>query len=688
MQYDYLVLTEKESEYEAFKKALGGSSGIFNNHSFQLVHAQGHLLELDDPENQVSPALKEKYKSWDLKNLPWDLNDFSWKKVPKRNKQTGKPAAYVLNLLRSIRKASQQAKAIVIATDTDYSTGEGELLAWEIINAIGWQGPVYREYHDDESEAAIQKAMRDLHDVSNQSKDGWYVKAYVRNRWDYGSMQLTRAATLIARMSGFYVSVVNQGRLKSVMLSQVFLRLEAIKHYVKKPYYEVKFKDEFGNVYSRTLSPDNSNSSRHTLKKQTEEELNKYAPTTVTIDEKVLKHQPPHTLIDLAKIDGILSKKGYPSKMIRDVYQKLYQEKYLSYPRTEDQTVTKAQFDELVQNRNYIASLVGVDLQLLTHLTPRKKLVVESATHGANRPGHKIPRSLGELKRFFSNPQEKQCAVDIYELVAKSALAILGEDYQYNHFKAHVTAYPDFTCSYNQPANLGYKKIYGTKPKPTNEPGKNAKGFIDKGVNPKPKAPTKDWLYKKLSSYKYSIGTAATQQSTMTTITDNDSGSYLMTNTKGKLGLTKQGLLSALLARNTYIASPQVTIQLFQGMQAVGKFKLAPDRLLATVNQVVKHDLPVMVENAKTIKNWVKPAAKKNPGDYVQLHYQGKIIQLKRTWGNHTFTSDELKALDAGQAISFRYGRRRITGQLGPKKYHGKTYINFIADFTKRKGQN
>lgn len=685
MQNDYLVLTEKESEFEAFKKALGGSSGIFNGHSYQLVHAQGHLMELDDPEKQVSPALKEKYKSWDLKNLPWDLNDFSWKKVPKRNKKTGKPAAYALNLLRSIKKASKQAKAIIIATDTDYSTGEGELLAWEIINAIGWQGPVYREYHDDESEAAIQKAMTELHDISNQSKDGWYVKAYVRNRWDYGSMQLTRAATLIARINGFYVSAVNQGRLKSVMLSQVFQRLEEIKHYVKKPYYEVKFKDEFGNIYSRSFSPEESNLIRYPLKSQAEKELNKYEPTTVTIDEKILKHQSPHTLIDLAKIDGILSKKGYPSKMIQDVYQKLYQEKYLSYPRTEDQTFTKAQFDELVKNRNYIASLVGVDLQLLTYLKPRPRLVVDSATHGANRPGHKIPQSLGELKRFFSDPQAKQCALDIYELVAKSALAILGDDYQYNHFKAHVTAYPAFTCSYSQPAELGYKKIYGATPKTTNSPGKSAKGFIDKGVNPKPKVPTKDWLYKRLSSYKYSIGTAATQQSTMTKMTDKDSSSYLMTNTKGKLGLTKQGMLSALLARNTYIASPQVTIQLFQGMQAVGKFKLSPERLLATLNQVVKHDLPVMVENAKTMKKWVRPTPKKNPGDYVQLHYQGKVIQLKRTWGRHTFTNDELRLLDAGQAISFRYGRRQITGQLGPKNYHGKTYINFIADFKNKK---
>ncbi len=81
----------------------------------------------------VMPALKEKYHVWDLKNLPWDLNDFNWHKVVKKDNKTGKPAAYAVNLLKNIKKASQQARAIVIATDTDETTGEGELLAWEII---------------------------------------------------------------------------------------------------------------------------------------------------------------------------------------------------------------------------------------------------------------------------------------------------------------------------------------------------------------------------------------------------------------------------------------------------------------------------------------------------------------------------------------------------------------------------
>lgn len=108
--YDYLILTEKKTEYDAFVTALGGETGNFNGHTFIQAHSQGHLLELDEPENMVMPALKEKYRVWDLKNLPWDLNDFNWHKVIKKDHKTGKPAVYAANLLKILKKLVNKPK--------------------------------------------------------------------------------------------------------------------------------------------------------------------------------------------------------------------------------------------------------------------------------------------------------------------------------------------------------------------------------------------------------------------------------------------------------------------------------------------------------------------------------------------------------------------------------------------------
>lgn len=689
--YDYLILTEKTSEFDQFVQALGGETGFFNNHSYKLVHARGHLLELDDPENQVMPSLAAKFKKWNLENIPWNLHDFSWKKVPKRNKKTKKPDRQVLSLLKEIKAASNNAEAIVIATDTDATTGEGELLAWEIINYIGWHGPVYREYHADESPAAIQEAMKNLHDVSNQDQDGWFVKGNTRNRWDYGSMQLTEAATLLVQNAGYYVKVINEGRLKSVAISLIYQRLLAIKNYVKRPFYEIKFKDNQGFIYARKVDKNDEETIkqiRHLDKEGAIEESKNYqSPTPVTVDSKQLKSQIPHTFTDLTKLDGTLSHKGYSSSMIQNVYQVMYQKyKFLSYPRSDDKTVTPAQFDELVKNRNQIANLVGVDPNLLTHLTPRKELVKKSATHGANRPGSKVPRSLDEIREIFKTKKEQDCAVDIYTQVAVCALAILGENYEYYQVKAHLTKYPDFVCSYTQPANYNYRIILQGQtslPAKKPDPGTMARGFIYCGANPKPAWPTKKWLYGRLNSYKYSIGTPATQQSTISSISDPNENSYLLTANKEKLNLTQQGLMAALIAQDTYIASPQVTVQLFQLMQAVGEFKVKPEAVLATLDQVISHDLPVMVKNVDLIKQTIPLPKKKDPKDYVDFEYQGKTIHFKKIWGKHTFTNAELQALSQGESITFKYGRKSITGSLGPKKFRGKTYINFIPDFDK-----
>ena len=81
--FDYLILTEKKSAFDNFVAALGGESGTVNGHTYQLTHAQGHLLEFLDPVDQVAPNLKDKYESWELKDLPWNLQDLTWRKKAK-----------------------------------------------------------------------------------------------------------------------------------------------------------------------------------------------------------------------------------------------------------------------------------------------------------------------------------------------------------------------------------------------------------------------------------------------------------------------------------------------------------------------------------------------------------------------------------------------------------------------------
>ena len=112
------ILTEKPSAGRNFATALGGQVGTYNGQSYKIVSARGHLYEYDVPENQVSSNLYDKYKSWDLVNLPWNENDISWRRVKKQGTS---------QLLATLKKELSTCDEIVIATDVDPT---GEVLFW------------------------------------------------------------------------------------------------------------------------------------------------------------------------------------------------------------------------------------------------------------------------------------------------------------------------------------------------------------------------------------------------------------------------------------------------------------------------------------------------------------------------------------------------------------------------------
>ena len=236
------ILCEKPSAARNFAKALGGFSGTYNGENFTIVASHGHLYGLDDePGNQVNQSLKARYQNWNLDNLPWNEEDFNWVYTVKdKSDETPQKIASVLS----------RCSEICIATDDD-PTGEGELLAWEILwmNNIN-SGKYTRMYFADEAPSSIQKAFRERKTLGSNLNcmydDADYKQAIFRTKWDYLSMQWSRIATKINNMPE---QVLRNGRLKSAMIVLVGDQLKLVSEYVKKPFYQNRFKDEKVLVY-------------------------------------------------------------------------------------------------------------------------------------------------------------------------------------------------------------------------------------------------------------------------------------------------------------------------------------------------------------------------------------------------------------------------------------------------------
>lgn len=679
----YLLLAEKPSAANNFAKALGGMSGTFNGKPYKIQTLYGHMLEFVEPHEMVrGDEAKERFRQWTPETMPWDASELTWKKQAQVTTNAAGKRTSKAKAIADVAIAAKGASAIVIATDKDPS-GEGQLIGWEVIQAIGWKGPVKRLYFIDESEKELQKGFKNIQDLPSYDKDGEYVKADVRSRWDYLSLQLTRLSTHAARTQGYRV-VVRQGRLKSVMTKLVSDQLARVKAYKKKPFYEVKYKDNKGNVYSRSFDEDRDRF-RFESKADAEADARRYGPSKVVQDSVTQKETPPGKLLDLGGLASILGAQGYKPKEVLATYQKMYEAEIVSYPRTEDKFISTEQFNEMVPLVNKIAAVVGADVKLLTHLTPRKTHVKDGGAHGANRPGMNIPTALADLKAYGPS------AVAIYETLAKNFLAMFGENYIYNSIKGHIDKYPDFTATISVPLSLGFKAIFDADKETaddeqSNDPlstglGQSADRFVFEGVNKKPPLPTHKWLEKQLS--RYEVGTGATRVSTLSEVTTGKTA--LLTDTRGKLGLTTTGQIAAVMLEGSLIGDPAVTEKLFNAMKDVGKFKMKPDAVLHTATQLIKHDKNVFYRNAEKLHSKVgapEPIVEKEKveGEYAPT---GEKVSFNREWNGYLFSDQEVQKLLRGEVITIE-GKNptsgnpyQAEGKLAKGKYKGNTYWGF-----------
>ena len=668
------ILNEKPSQARNIAKNFGASGfrTTRNGDTIIIVHALGHLYQYDtkDITKMVPSNKSDKYKSWDLKNLPWNANDFDWDKLV--------PRSDVKDVLKNLKSVFSQCDEICIMTDVD-PTGEGQVLGWEPIDKLGFSHKkITRAYFSDETDKAqTLKAFDNRVTLKPMKQDPEWKMGAFRQRWDFMSMQFSR----ITRNLGDGRTNLPQGRLKSAIIRIIGDRLAEIKAYKKVPSYQVKFKDANGNVFTKTDAEQYPKSGDVPIKD--------FKTGTVQIVGAQLKKTTPPALLTLSFLSSALEAKGYKTDEILSTYQKMYQSGCVTYPRTQDRFVTPEQFDQMLPLIDKIAGLVGVNPKELTHRTPRKSHVKEGGVHGANRPGKNVPNNLQELSQFGPS------AIDIYVLLARNYLATLAEDYEYEQQKANLAEYCDYTSSISVPKRMGWKSIYNDvsideETEDVKSFGRTADPFIHEGFPPKPAQPTMKWLMiqldkgskanngekkeaivkrteeilKMLNEHGHKvetsgIGTGATQASTYSDLTKAKKAKGkivthpMIKSVKGKLQLTTQGQMSYELLPNTYIGSLELTELVYAEMTAVKAGLLSMEKCLDEIEYFVKQDLKTMSENSekmrKNLSIEVNDMADKKEKEV--LVFEGKEWNVSREWGGERFTDQEWEDLKAGKTI-------------------------------------
>ncbi|MBE6531324.1 MAG: DNA topoisomerase III [Ruminococcaceae bacterium] len=374
-----LIIAEKPSLGRNIAAGIGNMSrhdGYLEGSGYIISWAFGHLFSLADIEAYGGEAQGK--ARWTMDNLPCFPERF---KFVLRNDSEGKPDAGVLKQFRVLEALCnrEDVTEIVNAGDADR---EGEIIVRLCIeNALHTPKPIKRLWLPDQTPQTVAAALLDMKDDSDYdhlANEG-FARTYID--WLYG-VNLTRYATLRCG------TLLRVGRVIVPIVKAIYDRDMAIKNFVPEKYYSISSADETNGCKVELNSKLRFSSDEYAKAEKTCEEYN--ACEAYVSNAKSKKDIiAPGKLYSLSKLQNVLGKK-YKMSMAEslEIIQRLYEEGYLTYPRTNSEYLASAEKDK-------IRKIVGICANMGYPVVFKdKKTIFDDSkieSHSAITPTYKIP---------------------------------------------------------------------------------------------------------------------------------------------------------------------------------------------------------------------------------------------------------------------------------------------------------
>lgn len=309
----YLVIAEKPNVSRAIAKVIGAyrqEDGYLEGGDCVVSWCLGHLAEYAAPEHY-----DERYESWRFEDLP--ILPVEWKLLVHNTK---KPQ---FNVLRKLLR-SKKFDYVVNACDAGR---EGEAIFRRVYALAGSKLPIKRLWISSMEDAAIQQGFENLRDGA--AYDNLFAASECRAKADWLiGMNGTRAFT---KKYGRKQTI---GRVQTPTLAMLAERQTKIQNFVKEPYYKVELSGGGMVAVSEQMAQEQDADTMRAA-------CDGQCAVVGSIERKRVEKKPPK-LYDLTTLQREANRYyGLTASQTLQVLQELYEEKLVTYPRTDSQFVTE-----------------------------------------------------------------------------------------------------------------------------------------------------------------------------------------------------------------------------------------------------------------------------------------------------------------------------------------------------------
>lgn len=421
----FLVIAEKPSVAQSYAKNLSAyrrEDGYLEGESGIVSWCLGHLAEYAQPEEY-----DQKYEKWQFDDLP--ILPETWK----------------LKVSKDKKKQFEVIKTLMNRSDVEYLVNgcdagrEGELIFQRVYDLAGCRKPVKRLWISSMEDAAIQKGFQTM--KSEEEYKNLCMAAVCRAQADWLiGMNGTRAYTTR------YFKRLVVGRVQTPTLAMLAERQERIEHFQKEAFYKVALTDGKLTVVSENIANEEAADLLAALCNG--------STAVVTQMKKERKKSFPPKLYDLTSLQREANRYfGYTAKRTLDMLQELYEEKLVTYPRTDSQFVTedmKDSVEELVGKMPVL--LPFVDYGQLGHGVKRVINNAKVSDHHAILPTKEaVEKGISDL------PSDKK---NLMMLICQQLVQATGEEYLYEQTDITVKCQEqDFKARGKIPVQMGFKEV-------------------------------------------------------------------------------------------------------------------------------------------------------------------------------------------------------------------------------------